>query len=211
VSHCPYCGKSLLPFFKRLWFWLIVVMLVGALTIALVLFFSPNVVENESPPEAPTPLVMGMPEGTSIKDLAVGTTINYNNLLVNIIERSQNLTASDGSPITAITVRFLNEGSTGAMLYSTQWQLETTDKTRVDCYIGKTNTGESIRSDLDSASLPGGASLTVTLYFAANEPAKLIFVPNVLSYSEDELVTWLLSEAENAETTTAANTDPAVE
>jgi hypothetical protein len=199
VSHCPYCGKSLLPFFKRLWFWLIVVILVGAATVALVLFFSPSVEDSEPPPEIPVPTVTGAPEGTSVTDLAMEKTVNCNGLLVSIIDRSQDLIASDGSPITAIKVHFLNEGSSEAMLYSTQWQLETVGGTRVDCYIGKTDTGESVRSDLDSASLPNGASLTVTLYFAAADPAKLIFAPNALAYSEESLVTWLLGEPESGE------------
>jgi hypothetical protein len=174
-------------------------MLIGAATVALVLFFSPNVTETEPPPEIPVPTVTGAPEGTSVTDLAMDATVNCNGLLVSIIDRSQDLIASDGSPITAITVHFLNEGSNEAMLYSTQWQLETADGTRVDCYIGKTDAGESVRSDLDSASLPNGASLTVTLYFAATDPAKLIFAPNALSYSEESLVTWLLSGPEDAD------------
>jgi hypothetical protein len=199
VSHCPYCGKSLLPFFKRFWFWFVVVILIGTATITLVLFFSPNVTESEPPLEIPAPTAPGTPEETSVKDLALGTTVSYNNLLVSITDRSQDLIASDGSPITAIKVHFLNEGPSEAMLYSTQWQLETADGTRVDCYIGKTDAGESIRSDLDSASLPSGASLTVTLYFAASDPTELIFAPNALSYSEESLVTWLLNEPENAD------------
>ncbi|MDR0350027.1 MAG: zinc ribbon domain-containing protein [Coriobacteriales bacterium] len=197
VNHCPYCGKSLLPLYKRLWFWLVIVILTGAGTVALVVFFSPVVEEPEAPPEIPAPIVEGASAGTSIKNLPLATTVNCNGLLVTISGHSQELTASNGSPITAVTVQFVNEGTTEATLYSTQWQLETTNGNRVDCYIGKTEGGESVRSDLDSASLPSKASLAVTLYFAAADPAKLVFAPNALSYSEEGLVTWQLTPPNN--------------
>jgi hypothetical protein len=39
----------------------------------------------------------------------------------------------------------------------------------------------------------------VTLYFAAADPARLVFAPNALSYSEESLVTWLLSDPGGAD------------
>jgi hypothetical protein len=192
VNHCPFCGKNLQPLYRRFWFWFVIVWLIFSATVALI-FYSPQIQLPVEQPERPAPVVVGAPEGTPAKNLPLSRTVNCDNLLVTITEQTQTLVTSDGSPITALKIRFVNEGPNGALLYSTQWQLETATGSRVDCYIGKTDTGESIRSDLDSASLPSGASLTVTLYFAASNPTKLVFAPNALSYSEEELVTWLLN------------------
>jgi RNA polymerase subunit RPABC4/transcription elongation factor Spt4 len=197
VSHCPFCGKNLLPVYQRLWFWLVIVLAAGAAAAAL-LFFSPPVTDTESRVEIPPPLVVGAPEGSSIKGLSLGTTVDCNSLLVTIMESSQGLIASDGKPITTVKVQFLNKSTAGVMLYSTQWQLETADGERVDCYIGKTEEGENIISDLDSQSLAPDDTLTVTLYFAAESPARVVFAPNALSYSESGLVTWLLATPQDA-------------
>jgi RNA polymerase subunit RPABC4/transcription elongation factor Spt4 len=192
VSHCPFCGKNLLPVYRRFWFWLIIVVAAGVAAGALV-FLSPPIEDGESRVEIPPPLVVGAPEGSPIKDLDMGTTVDCNSLLVTVMESLQGPIASDGKPITAVKVQFLNKNAADAMLYSTQWQLETAGGERIDCYIGRTEQGENIISDLDSQSLAPDASLTVTLYFAADAPARVVFAPNALSYSESGLVTWLLS------------------
>jgi RNA polymerase subunit RPABC4/transcription elongation factor Spt4 len=192
VSHCPFCGKNLLPVYQRFWFWLVVVLAAGGATAALVIF-SPPIADGENRVEIPPPQVVGAPEGSSIKDLGMGTTVDCNSLLVTVMDSSQGLIASDGKPITAVEVQFLNKSTANVMLYSTQWQLETTSSERVDCYIGKTEEGENIISDLDSQSLAPDTNLTVTLYFAAESPTRVIFAPNALSYSESGLVIWLLN------------------
>jgi hypothetical protein len=194
VNHCPFCGKNLLPLYRRFWFWIIVVMLVAAAAVALI-WFSPRIERGETHREIPAPVVIGAPEGKSIKGLSMGTTVDCDSLLVTVIESSAGPVASDGLPITAIKAQFLNKNATDMTLYSTQWQLETESGERVDCYIGKTNEGKNITSDLDSQSLAPDATLTVTLYFAAEAPAKVVFAPNALSYNEVSLVTWLLGSA----------------
>jgi hypothetical protein len=199
VSHCPYCGKSLLPIYKRLLFWIIAVILIGAATAALVIF-APSIHKNEAQTESTPPLVVGAPEGSSFKDLALGATVDCNSLLVTVTEGSQELAATDGTPITKISVQFLNKGDSDVVLYATQWQLENVDGARVDCFIGKTIEGESLRSDLESTSLAKGASYTAVLYFATTNPTKVIFAPDVLSYSEQSLVIWLLPQPEEPET-----------
>jgi hypothetical protein len=178
------------------------VVIAAAAAAAALLFFSPRIESDETQVEIPPPVVVGALEGSSVKNLDMGTTVDCNSLLVTVMESSQGPIASDGKPITAVRVQFLNKSTTNVMLYSTQWQLETTDGERIDCYIGRTEQGENIISDLDSQSLAPDASLTVTLYFAADAPARVVFAPNALSYSESGLVTWLLSGPEN--TTDAA-------
>jgi RNA polymerase subunit RPABC4/transcription elongation factor Spt4 len=203
VNHCPYCGKSLLPLFKRFWFWLLIVVLVGATTGGLV-FFTPATELSQKPPEMPAPAVVGASEGTSTKNLAFGTIVDCNSLLVTVISSSQEMVASDGLPITAVKVQFLNKSSSDVTLYLTQWQLETTSGERVEHYIGKTAGGETVTSELDSRNLPKDATVTATLYFAANDPLRVIFAPNALSENDTNLVTWSLpapapaAEAEGA-------------
>jgi hypothetical protein len=193
VSHCPFCGKNLLPLYRRFWLWIAVVIVIGVGAVALI-FFSPRVEQGEVKAEVPPPIAIGLPEGATTKSLAMGTTVDCNNLLVTVIESSQELIASDGTPITTVRVQFLNRGADDVMLYSTQWQLETADAERIDCYIGKTEDGESIKSELDSRSLATDMAWTATLYFAASDPTMVLFTPNALSYSEDSLVTWLLAK-----------------
>jgi hypothetical protein len=200
VNHCPFCGKSILPLYRRFWFWIIAVVLMAAGATALVLT-SPRVESNSEHREIPAPVVIGAPEGASTKRLGMGTTVDCDSLLVTVIESSPGPTASDGLPITTVTVQFLNKGPSETMLYSTQWQMETVDGKRVDCYIGKTNTGENVKSDLDSKSLAPGATLTVVLSFAAESSTAVVFAPNALSYSEASLVTWLLDTQDEAGST----------
>jgi hypothetical protein len=206
VSHCPFCGKGLLPLYRRFWFWIIVVVLMAAGATALV-FISPRVEGGDEHREIPAPVVIGAPEGASIKRLGMGTTVDCDSLLVTVIESSPGPVASDGLPITTVTVQFLNKGPREAMLYSTQWQMETADGTRVDCYIGKTDTGENVRSELDSKSLAPGATLTVALSFAAESPTAVVFAPNALSYSEAGLVTWRLVTQDGTGADDGAGTD----
>jgi hypothetical protein len=199
VSHCPFCGKGLLPFFKRLWFWLIVAALSAAATVTtvflvpLVPLAPPSEVGQEFP--APAPAVIGAPPATPARDLAVGTTVDCNSLLVTVIDVSQELTSSDGQALTGIEVQFVNKGQAETMLYSTQWQLETTDGSRHDRYIGKTAEGQSVDAGPNSQSLAPGETRSVEMLFATEEPARAIYAPDALSYNEDSLVTWRIEDA----------------
>ena len=191
VSHCPYCGKSLLPLYRRFWVWLIIVALIGA-GVAALLFYSPGIKTEEEPTEPSVPFVINAPEGTSYKNLELGKTVGYNMLNVTVSENQQVAISSNGVPITTVEVHFYNSGQKPVTLYSTQWQLQSIDGTRVDCFIGKTNDGESIRSELESYTLGPGSTYTTVFYFAVQDPYLVVFAPNVLSYLEDELVTWIL-------------------
>jgi hypothetical protein len=172
------------------------VILIGAATVALIILTPTSGEKNETRGEVSPPVVVGGPEDASFKDLSLGTMVDCDNLLVSVIGSAQSLTALDGTPITEVKVQFLNKGESEVVVYSTQWQLETADGTRLDCYVGKTSDGESIKGELESKSLEKNASYTATLYFAAPSPLKVVFAPDVLSYSEQGLVTWLLSQPE---------------
>jgi len=200
VSHCPYCGKNLLPIYQRFWLWLIVVLVIGAGFAALIVF-SPNLQIKEKPGNSPSPIVVGAPEGTPYKSLEPGTTIAYNALNVTFIKSYHYDVSSNGIPITAIEVRFSNTGTTAINLYSTQWQMESEDGRRVDCFIGKNTTGVSIVSEFDTRALSPGSTYTAVLFFSIDNPAELLFAPNPVSNDEDKLVTWVLaamSEGEDA-------------
>jgi hypothetical protein len=192
VNHCPFCGKGLLPLYKRLWFWLIAVAVIAIAVVTLLFFVAPSVVGDETRLEIPAPIAVGTHDANTIKDLATGTPVDCNSLLVTVVACSNEPATSNGTPLTSVTVQFLNKGASTVTLYSTQWQLETAEGVRVDCFIGKTSEGTSIRSNLDTLSLPGGDSFTATFYFAAESPAKVVFAPNALSFDEAGLVTWKL-------------------
>jgi hypothetical protein len=173
------------------------VLLMGAATTALI-YFIPTIEKDETRTEVPLPVVVGSPEGASFKNLVMGTTVDCNSLLVTVVESSRDLTAQDGSPITKVTVQFLNKGDTVALAYSTQWQVELSDGTRLETSnTVTTSDGENLYGDLkEPQSIAKGASLTVTLYFKSESPYKLVFAPDVLAYTEQGLVTWVLPQPE---------------
>lgn len=193
VVHCPYCGKNLLPYYKRLIFWIIIVLLMGTAVVVLVVL-TPATRPNDERAETPAPIVVGAPEGASIKDLPIGATVDCNSLLVTVLETSQELTASDGTSIIKVTSQFLNKNISDVTVYSTQWQLETSEGERIDRYIGKTSEGETIKSDLESKALAKDEAFTAVLYFSSISAAKVIFVPDALSYNESNFATWLIPQ-----------------
>jgi len=192
VSHCPYCGKNLLPIFQRFWFWLLLVLVVGAGFTALILF-SPSLQIKDKPGDSPRPIVVGAPEGTPYKDLLPDTTIAYNALNVTFIRSYHYDVSSNGIPIMAIEVRFSNSGTTAINLYSTQWQIESMDGRRVDCFIGKNTNGANVVSDFDTRVLSPGSTFTAMLCFAIEDPVLVVFAPHALSSDEDKLVTWIIT------------------
>ena len=195
VSHCPYCGKNLLPFYRRFWFWLVIVALMGV-GVAAILFYLPGIQTPQKVQEANLPVVVNAAEGSPFKDLVPGTTIEYNQLQVTVTGSHQAGVSSNGIVITAVEVSFYNSGTTPITLYSTQWQLESEDGTRVDCFIGKTSDDESIHSELETQNLGPSSTYTTVLYFALDNPNRAVFAPNAVSYVELELVTWNIKPAE---------------
>jgi len=183
--------------YQRFWFWLIVVLVLGA-GFATLIFFSPNLQIIEKPGNSPRPIVVGAPEGTPYKNLQPDTTIAYNALNVTFIRAYHYDVSSNGTPIMAIEVRFSNSGTTAINLYSTQWQMESTDGRRVDCFIGKNTNGAHVVSDFDTRVLSPGSTYTAMLCFAIEDPALVVFAPYAVSNDEDKLVTWAITILEGS-------------
>ena len=199
VSHCPYCGKNILPLYQRLWFWLVFVIVIAAAATLLVLYTPPPNAEIPKA-EIPMPTVIGAADGHPIKNLSIGTTVDCDSLLVTVLESSQTMTASDGKPIIAIKVQFNNKGQQPVMLYLTQWQVETAGGQRIDSAPMKTVDNQTITSELDTVSLPSDSTFAATLYFTADDIALLVFAPEALNFSEDRLVTWRLVNSDSSAT-----------
>jgi hypothetical protein len=199
VSHCPYCGKNLLPLHRRFVFWLVITVIIAAAAVAIIIF-SPGIPASEPPPKEPVkPIVVGAPDGAPVKDLRLGTTVDCDNLLVTVTDSSGGLVSASGGAITTVHVQFINKGPEAVTLFLTQWQLEGANATRVDSEPMKTQEGQDVKSDLDSTSLAPGATFTATLYFSVDQPTKAVFAPDPLLYSEESLVTWTLAVATPAE------------
>jgi hypothetical protein len=186
-----------LPFFRKLWFWLIVLAVLAVGFIALLLYV-PLTPEPEDETANQLPVVVGAPEGTSYKDLPPNTTIDANNLLVTVTDVTGGLIASDGKPIIAVEIQFFNKGDHAITVYSTQWMMEDATGARVDCFIGKTDTGETIAT-LETSDLAVGAQRTTTFYFSGEDLTRVLFLPDALSYEENDLVSWFVPPASDEE------------
>jgi hypothetical protein len=186
------------------------VLLIGAATAALI-YFTPATQVNDERVEIPAPVVVGAPEGASIKNLPIGATVDCNSLLVTVLDTSQELTALDGTPIVKVTVQFLNKSTDVTVVYSTQWQLETLEGEHIDRYIGKTSDGESIKGDLESKALAKDEFFTAVLYFSTTYANKVIFVPDVLSYNETNFATWQIPQPAPVPEEDASGEEAAVE
>ncbi len=192
VSHCPFCGKNLLPVYRRFTFWIFIVLLVAGAALAIVIF-APGINTEAPPAKEPTkPVTVGAAQGASIKDLNTGTTVDCDNLLVTMTETSGELKSINGAAITTVKVQFINKRSESVLLLLTQWQLEGANGVRVDSEPMKLEDGTDIKSDLDSTTLVAGATYSATLYFVADQPTKVVFAADPLEYIEEWLVTWAL-------------------
>jgi hypothetical protein len=208
VDHCPFCGRSLRPFFARFWFWLIVVVLV---TIAVIWFINTNLPEETKSPSGPPtperPLVIGSDGQQSLKNLALGTGINNSGLEVVVGAVSVGPTALNGSQIYIVEVEFTNTKSESVTLYSMQWMLETSEGTRLDTFVGSALDGATLTSNFEAYELQPQGRFSGRLYFAlpassstadpnaeagltAVIPASVVYQPSALSYNEELLVTW---------------------
>lgn len=194
VDHCPYCGKNLRPVFMRLWFWLIIVVLLAASVTYIIVRGIPDP-EPIQPVLSSKPVVVGAKAGSSYKDLAIGTTIDIDSLLVTVTGVENGSTAKDGSVVKIVTVLFSNNRADSTMLFSTQWRIERTDGTRDDTYIGTTVDDENINSNFEAYQLKAGDQFTGRLYFSGDDLAKIVFSPNALDYNEDNLATWSVPQS----------------
>lgn len=193
VDFCPFCGKSLRPFFARLWFWLLIVITAALTTVLVVNVNLPQ--ENTAPskPDLPTmPSVYGGIPGASIRDLSLGTTIDNNELLVRVSAIQFGPTSAAGQSIIIAIVEFHNQRQTATTLYATQWRLEDSSGQRHDTFVGTTDDGSTATSNFEALELTAGGYFVGRLYFEGELPSRLVYQPSALSYTEELLVTWEL-------------------
>lgn len=213
VGNCPFCGRSLRPVYARFWFWLIIVVVVA---IGAIVFINLNLPKESTAPSNPAepalPQVVNGEEGGSLKDLTLGTTIDSSGLEVTVETITRGQLASNGSQVYEIEITYSNTTEEAVILYSTQWQLQLSNAARLDTFVGSSADGQTISSSYDVYTLEAGEKYGATLYYAVEQPVAteeelaagvepaalapvaLVYYPSALSYSEDLLVTWKVSE-----------------
>lgn len=192
VNHCPYCGKNLLPIYRRLWVWLVLLFLVAAAAVVVFVFWMPSISPSSTiSREEIKPIVIGAPDNTQAKNLKIGTTVDCNGLLVTVTDINMDLVSSNATAITTVRVQFVNKRTEKISLYKTQWSLEAANGSRVNSGPIVKQDGEVINSGLDSNVLEANEAYSVDLYFDIAEPKTIIFAPDVLLDVEESLVTWL--------------------
>jgi hypothetical protein len=191
VDHCPYCGKNLLPVHRRLWFWLIVVVLLSGTVFAFVYFNAPaSPTEPMRPAQSSRPSVVGAPAGSSYKNLALGTPVTVDQLEVEATRYELGPTGANGAQLYVLTIEFVNTRDQAVTLYSTQWRIEGPDGGRYDTYRGAAADGQSISGNFEAFELAAGGRFTGRLYFLGDVATRVVYQPSALAYSEDLLVTW---------------------
>ena len=212
VDNCPFCGRSLRPFFARFWFWLLVVVLVALVVIFLVNTSLPH--ENTTPtgPTQPDlPQVIGGSADSSLKNLTLGTSIDNSGLEVTVRSVTPGPLAANGWQIYIVDVDFINNRSTDITIYSTQWMLELSDGIRLDTFIGSDADGTTLASNFSDYELASKGRFSGRLFFAVAPvypteeeielgieaympyPVAVVYQPSALAYSEDLLVSWQVS------------------
>ena len=196
VDNCPYCGKSLLPFYQRLWFWLIIVFFIGAAVACTIYLTVPQQTTDTPHPVQPgTPTVVGNPEA-SIKGLSLGTTITVDDLETTVTRFLKGPLDREGEPLMVLTMEFQNNRTQSVIIYSTQWMVQLADGTRIDTYLGSTIDGITISGNFEAFELRAGEGFTGQLYFECAEPEFIVYQPSPLAYNEELLVTWSVPIAE---------------
>jgi len=209
LDNCPFCGRSLIPFYARFWFWLLVVVVVAIFVIWII---NTNLPHEETTPTGPTqpqlPQVIGGEEDSSLKNLPLGTSIDNSGLVVTVGAISPGPFTANGSQIYIVEVEFINNRNAGVTLYSTQWMLETSDGIRLDTFVGIDAEGTTLSSNFSDYELPSNGRFSGRLFFAVapryatdedieagiepeqRVPNAVVYQPSALAYSEDLLVTW---------------------
>jgi len=192
VKRCPYCSKSLLPFYRRMFFWLVFVILLAAITVYLLAFYRPQITVP-SLPEQSAPVVIGRVDQNTLAELPIGTTIDNNNLLITVVSATPASTAADGQALTQVTVQFVNKSGNNQNLLSTQWLMQDANGKQKDCYSGKTASGDNVFSGIEAQQLAPGQTLNTSLYFAGNGLNSVIYLINPLKDGNaNNSVSWKL-------------------
>ena len=209
VDNCPFCGRSLRPFYARFWFWLIMAIVVAAVVILLV---NLNLPEESTAPSGPTeperPQIANSPEGSSLKNLALQTTIDNSGLEVTVSSVSYGSITTSRAQIYVVEVQFYNTTDQEVVLYSTQWMLENSEGERLETFVGTTMDETVVTSNFEATQLSPKGRFTGYLYFAIAQldseeadtededvsveitPSRVVYQPSALAYREDLLVTW---------------------
>jgi len=185
-----------LPVYQRLWFWLIIVLVVGVSVFSVVFFTLPAPTTDILHPVQPdTPTVVGAGPDASIKGLSIGTAIDVGGLEIAVISLEDGPPDRNGQPLKVLTIEFINNRSKPVILYATQWMLQRADGTRVDSYIGSTFEGVSITGNFETAyELQAGSRFAGRLYFECDEVIYVVHQPMPLSFDEELYVTWSAPE-----------------
>ncbi|MCL2339887.1 MAG: zinc ribbon domain-containing protein [Actinomycetia bacterium] len=195
ARRCPYCGKSVIPFYRSLVFWSGIVALLAACMIYFIFFFNPQVQEPPANGSARPPVALGIvnPDGSALEgtaNLPLGTTVDCNDLLITVIAIQQPYTTADGTPIYEITVQFLNKSSQRQNLLTTQWLMQTVDGSSVEVYKGNTSDGTNLASGVEGRQLATNELYTTHLYFATAYPLSIEFLLNPLDTKTGPVVSW---------------------
>ena len=101
-------------------------------------------------------------QASNYQNLAVGTSVTLENgLVVSVDSVDDTLVNYDGSPITAVTVTYTNDGDEGASFNVYDWKAEDAQGAQRSntYYSGDTSTG------LNSGTLAAGGTVTGTIFF----------------------------------------------
>ena len=192
ARRCPYCSKSVVPFYRSFAFWLFIVGVLAVATIYFVFYFNPV----SAPPVASganQPIRVGAPDSESTVKMPVGSTVDCSDLLITVISARQSHVSNDGRLIYEFTVQFYNKSTSRVSLLSTQWLMRTADGALQECYIGKTIDGVSLSSGVEGRQLSAGEVLTTKIYFAGEYPDSLVYLINPLETESSQNISWDLS------------------
>jgi len=192
AKRCPYCGKSLIPFYQSFVFWLGVVAFLGAGAIYFIFFYDPIAAQFPGPESRP-PVSYGLIGRNDTAELPIGTTVDCDGMVITLIAVTQELTAADGRPIYEATVQIYNRSSTTQRLLNTQWVMRTAGGGFEECYIGQTDSGNSLTSGIEGRQLAPGEVLNAKIYFAAEIPVGIVYLVNPLETSSENEVSWLIN------------------
>ena len=193
AKRCPYCGKSLVPFYRSFTFWCVVVACLAISSLYFIFFYNPTSVSSNGS-DAHTPIAYGLIDRTDTSEMPIGTTIDCNGLMITVISVHQPYTTANGRPVYEVTVQIFNKSSSTQRLLTTQWVMRTADGGYADCYSGMTDSGNNVSSGVEGRQLAVDEVLTTRLYFATDTPIYLVYLVNPLNTEDGPDVSWLIGQ-----------------
>lgn len=194
AKRCPYCGKSLIPFYQSFPFWLLVVASLGVGAIYFTFFFDPAPAQLPDPSRR-APIAIGLPDRTNPKEIPIGTSVDCDDIIVTVLTIRQPHTAIDGRPIYEVTVQLYNRTNSAQRLLSTQWVMRTAGGGTIEHYTGQTDSGERLTNGVENVELAPHEVLTTKIYFAAELPVCLVYLINPLDNENDPEISWLIIQS----------------